>query len=124
MHPMVRNLYKRVLHVGRDYPTGLDHVKKVWKEALRNTKTCPSCYNDKDGSPLLSLSHSLSGGGTETTIPKECNEELLRAVHRGRHMVKEMIGVIKLKKYRAMKQRYGGEGGNLPLQQAMDKINA
>ena len=32
MHPLVRDLYKRVLIVGRDYPAGLEHVKKKAKE--------------------------------------------------------------------------------------------
>ena len=35
MHPLVRDLYKRVLIVGRDYPTGLEHVKKKAKEYFR-----------------------------------------------------------------------------------------
>lgn len=87
MHPLVRNLYKRVLTVGKDYPTGLSHVKEVWKTALRNPTNCPSWYN----------------GGVQD------EEELLRAVHKGRYMVKEMIGIIQLKKYRAMKKRYGKE---------------
>lgn len=75
MHPLVRNLYKRVLHVGHDYPTGLDHVKQVWKTALQQTH----CDNE---------------------------QELRQAVAHGRRMVQEMIGVIQLKKYRAMKRRY------------------
>lgn len=33
-------------------------------------------------------------------------EDILRAVHIGRHMVKEMMAVIQLKKYRTMKNRY------------------
>ena len=33
-------------------------------------------------------------------------EEILQAVARGRHMIKEMIGVIQLKKYREMNKRY------------------
>ena len=130
MHPLVRNLYKRVLHVGGNYPTGMDHVKQMWKKALRNPQNCPSCYNPTDGSPLACLSSSLTVSSSPTLsgknklheskqkeqleqqeIPKECYEELLRAVHRGRQMVKEMIGVIQLKKYRAMKQRYDDGGG-------------
>jgi hypothetical protein len=35
-------------------------------------------------------------------------------------MVKEMIGVIQLKKYRAMKQRYGSGGGE--LEEALRRI--
>ena len=67
MHPLVRDLYKRVLIVGRDYPAGLEHVKKKAKEYF----------------------------------------EIKRAVARGRWYVRnEITGVIKLKKYRTMKQRY------------------
>jgi hypothetical protein len=105
MHPLVRDLYKRVLVVGKDYPTGLEHVKKVWKAALRNRANCPSWYrdnnqnaNDKDDLVLRN-----GGGGSGR---RNDEEELLRAVHKGRHMVKEMIGIIQLKKYRAMRQRY------------------
>ena len=106
MHPLVRNLYKRVLHVGRDYPTGLEHVKRVWKKALRNPENCPSCF--RDGQPVQS---------------DECREEILFAVNRGRFMVKEMIGVIQLKKYRTMNQRYGSHSSpQQALRQAMERI--
>lgn len=76
MHPLVRDLYKRVLVVGRDYPTGLEHVKKIWKPAFFHNKH----LHDE--------------------------EDILRAVHKGRQMVKEMQGVIQLKKYRSIKARY------------------
>ena len=86
MHPLVRDLWKRVVWVGRDYPTGLAHVKAVWKPAMRHPPNCPSWYDNN------------SNMGDE--------EELLRAVHKGRAAVKEMMGVIQLKKYRTLKQRY------------------
>lgn len=101
MHPLVRDLYKRVIHVGRDYPTGLSHVRDVWKRAMRNPDNCPTCYVDPQST--------------------QCQEELYYAVNRGRFMVKEMIGVIKLKKYRAMKQRYGDSPGET-LEQAMERV--
>lgn len=88
MHPLVRDLYKRAIYVGKDYPLGLDYVRKAWKEALRNPKNCPSCY-------------------TNPPTPRECEHEIRISVGKGRHMVREMIGIIQLKKYRAMKQRYG-----------------
>ena len=76
MRPVVRNLYKRILLVGREYPLGLPWVKKKAKAwFLQNQEL------------------------TETV-------DINRAVATGRYMVKEMIGVIQLKKYRAMKQRY------------------
>jgi hypothetical protein len=90
MHPLVRDLYKRALIVGRDYPLGLDYVRRTWKPALRNPENCPSCY-DKEGSAIIS---------------SQCERELHKAVGKGRYMIREMIGVIQLKKYRAMKQRY------------------
>ncbi len=34
-------------------------------------------------------------------------DELMRAVHKGRWWVKELAGVTRLKKYRAMNARYG-----------------
>jgi hypothetical protein len=104
MHPLVRDLYKRVLVVGKDYPTGLDHVKQVWKAALRNHDNCPSWY--RDNHPNANDDLLLRNGGEGGSSRNDNEEELLRAVHKGRHMVKEMIGIIQLKKYRAMRQRY------------------
>lgn len=54
-------------------------VESVWKSALRNPTNCPLLCDE---------------------------EELLFAVQRGRQAVKEMIGVIQLKKYLGMRQRY------------------
>ena len=79
MHPLVRDLYKRVLIVGRDYPTGLEHVKK--------------------GKRVFSRERASTD-----------DFEIKKAVARGRWYVRnEITGVIKLKKYRAMKQRYYDE---------------
>ena len=103
MHPLVRDLYKRVIHVGRDYPTGLPHVREVWKKSLRDPANCPACYNTDSSS-------------------SQCQEELYHAVNRGRFMVKEMMGVIKLKKYRAMKQRYDSSDSMETLEQAMQRM--
>jgi hypothetical protein len=93
MHPLVRDLYKRALVVGRDYPLGLEYVRRTWKKALRNPENCPSCY-DYNGSPVVD------------PPPAECERELRKAVGKGRYMVREMIGLIQLKKYRSMKKRY------------------
>jgi hypothetical protein len=100
MHPLVRDLYKRVVLIGRDYPTGWPHVQSIWKKALRNPDNCPSWYNHHQ--------EGTDGSNTAAAAADSRNneEELLRAVHRGRLAVKEMIGVIQLKKYRHIKQRY------------------
>ena len=76
MDARVRNLYKRILLVGRDYPTGLDHVRERAKKEF------------------LMRAHI------------EDSLELNHAINYGRYMVREMTGVIQLKKYRALKQRY------------------
>ena len=63
-----------------------------------------------------------------TTTNPQCQKELHKAVARGRFMVREMVGIIQLKKYRTMKQRYGDDeatknsssGG--VLQQAMQAL--
>ena len=77
MHPKVRDLYKRVLIVGADYPGGLDVVKKKAKEYFRMNAHLTDEF------------------------------EIKRAVARGRWYVRnELTGIIKLKKYRTLKSRY------------------
>eukprot|EP00937_MAST-01D_sp_MAST-1D-sp2_P007637 g7637.t1 len=78
MHPLVRDLYKRVIVVGHDYPhpRGLDFVREKFKAAM------------------------FANAGMTDEV------EIKRAVHKGRYMVKEMIGVIQLKKYRTINKRY------------------
>lgn len=77
IHPLVRDLYKRVLLVGRDYPAGIEVVRRKAKEQFF-------------------ANGSLS---TETEIKK--------AVARGRWYVRnEIVGVIQLRKYRQLKSRY------------------
>ena len=71
----MRNLYKRILTVGRDYPKGLDYVRERAKREF------------------------LSRAAVEGT-------ELSRSINYGRYMVSEMVGVIQLKKYRTIRQRY------------------
>jgi len=49
--------------------------------------------------------------------------DILVAVHRGRYMVKELEGVIRLKKYRYLKQTYGSEqGAEDSIRQFEDKV--
>ena len=62
---------------GRDYPAGIAHVRERAKREF------------------LANAHLTN------------EREILEAVHRGRWMEKEMIGIIKLKKYRAMAKRDG-----------------
>ena len=76
MDPRVRDLYKRILVVGRDYPAGLDHVRERAKAEF-----------------------GKRAGLTDDV-------DIKRAIAYGRYMVKEMIGVVQLKKYRTMKKRY------------------
>lgn len=82
MHPLVRDLYRRFLWAGRDYPRGLPFVRARAKTAFfRNA--------------------SLTG------------EDIFFAVAKGRWWVKEMVGVIQLRKYRAMRSRYGDAASGL-----------
>eukprot|EP00035_Acanthoeca_spectabilis_P000137 m.71180 g.71180 ORF g.71180 m.71180 type:complete len:80 (-) comp10055_c0_seq1:368-607(-) len=77
MHPLVRDLYKRVLVVGKEYPGGMEVVRRKAKQYFREN------------------AHLTT------------EEEIKKAVSRGRwYLNHEIIGVIKLKKYRTMAQRY------------------
>lgn len=77
MHPLVRDLYKRFLVVGRDYPGGMAIVRAKAKEAFFKQRHL------------------------DTEL------EIKRAIARGRWMVRELQGVVQLKKYREMRSRYG-----------------
>lgn len=68
-----------VCQVGRDYPLGLSYIRNRVKIEF---------YKNRD-------------------LTNE--DELVRAIYYGRYMVKEMIGVIQLKKYRTLQKRYGNE---------------
>jgi hypothetical protein len=157
MHPLVRALYKQALHVGRDYPLGLNKVRNAWKEAIRNPENCPSCYdniitrrdddrrmvddnndnNNNNSSSSNDCKNSSSDGSNEyhnyptdiineeqeIAIPeninihsKECEKELRKAVGKGRYMIREMIGVIQLKKYRSIKRSYGNSSSSSTTQ--------
>ena len=120
MHPLVRDLYKRAIIVGRDYPhpDGLEYVRRTWKAALRDSKNCPSCYTQGRGT-----GDGGDGGSSPAAAPKpdcladpKCEKEIRLAVGRGRKMVNEMVGVIQLKKYRTMRRRYG-EGNDLEAEE-------
>lgn len=76
MHPLVRDLFKRIIYVGREYPLGLDYVKRVARQKIEPKRNLTS------------------------------ESDIKRAVHEGRWWVREMVGAIQLRKYRVMKKRY------------------
>jgi hypothetical protein len=112
MHPLVRDLYKRVLVVGRDYPNvEFQRVKDIWKAALRNPENCPSWYRDEEEEAQVDLpSHQRWNEIPEQPTEEKDIDELYFAIHRGRQAVKEMIGIIQLRKYRTLKKRYNDDG--------------
>ena len=85
MHPLARDLYKRVLVAGREYPGGLDWVRESAKREFRKNAALDPVANAV---------------------------EFRRAVAAGRYYVREIEAVARIKKYRAMKsgKYYGGEG--------------
>ncbi|RYF00068.1 MAG: hypothetical protein EOO41_00010 [Methanobacteriota archaeon] len=93
MHPAVRDLYKRFMYVGRDYPTGLPSVRTKVKAAFIANAQLRS------------------------------EKDILLAVSRGRWWVNELIGVVQLRKYRAMRQRYdaGGPAPTAEVEAAADR---
>jgi hypothetical protein len=108
MHPLVRDLYKRALVVGRDYPLGIDYVRRTWKDALRNPSNCPSCYDQRQEQSQQPQPRPVP----HTQYTTEQEKEIRKAVGKGRYMIREMIGVIQLKKYRSMKRRYDNDNNN------------
>ena len=76
MRPKVRELYRRILHMGRQYPTGLAAVRESAKKEF---------FEHKD-----------------ETDEKKINL-LLR---RGNWRCQEMEKIIQFKKYRGMKKKY------------------
>ena len=76
MHPLVRDAYKRVLWAGREYPLGLSYVRQKAKVEFKKR--------------------------AELTD----DVEIKRAVAAARWWEREIIGVIQLRKYRAMKRSY------------------
>ena len=76
MKPIVRDLYKRFLIAGRDYPQGLNFVREKARTAFMENK-------------------DISG-----------EVEIKKAVVKGRYWVRELHAVSKLHKYREMRKRY------------------
>jgi len=83
MHPLARNLYKRIIMAGRDYPGGLDWVRDTARREFRKKAALD---------------------------PERDAVEFRRAIAAGRWYVREIEAVKSLKKYRAMKSGgyYGG----------------
>ncbi len=76
MHPLVRDLYKRFLIAGKNYPQGLEDVRrKVKEEFFKNSN----------------LSSDL---------------EIKRAVGKGRYVVREIHHFNAFHKYRNLKKKY------------------
>eukprot|EP00053_Salpingoeca_punica_P018904 m.187886 g.187886 ORF g.187886 m.187886 type:complete len:87 (-) comp17528_c3_seq3:4165-4425(-) len=77
MHHLVRNLYKRFVYAGRDYPVPWPDVRRQIKEGF---------YKNKD---------------------LKTEDEIAHAVQRGRWSIKNIMQPIDhVKKYRMLKQRY------------------
>ena len=125
IHPLVRELYKQALFVGLDYPLGIQKVRELWKEAIRNPIHCPSCYNTtaiSTNSTTTTASSAPDMMNTKNNTPnprsfsssssEQCEKEIRKAVGYGRRMIREMVGVIQFKKYRSMKQRYTRNNNN------------
>eukprot|EP00816_Leptocylindrus_hargravesii_P002157 CAMPEP_0196819026 /NCGR_PEP_ID=MMETSP1362-20130617/68649_1 /TAXON_ID=163516 /ORGANISM="Leptocylindrus danicus, Strain CCMP1856" /LENGTH=98 /DNA_ID=CAMNT_0042197359 /DNA_START=252 /DNA_END=548 /DNA_ORIENTATION=+ len=72
----------------------------MWKKALRAYKY---------PSEKCEVTDVKQVGRRRGKFDAEDEKDLLKAVARGRYMIREMIGVIQLKKYRTMKQRYSDE---------------
>lgn len=79
MDSRVRDLYKRFVLAGRNHPQGLGYVRQRVKEKF------------KDNALIAS------------------EIELKKCIAYGRYQVREMLALISLHKYRAMRKRYGSE---------------
>mmetsp|Transcript_46082 Transcript_46082/g.90844 ORF Transcript_46082/g.90844 Transcript_46082/m.90844 type:complete len:119 (+) Transcript_46082:74-430(+) len=76
MDPRVRDLYKRFILVGRDYPLGLPYVRDKVKQAFFANQRVTDDF------------------------------EVKKCVAKGRWMVREMQAVMAMKKYRTLRKRY------------------
>jgi hypothetical protein len=78
MHPHVRQLYKDLLHIGREYPKGFSYFRAGLKKVFLKKKD-------------LDLSDA---------------QVLKNAIDHGRFVYKELEALWFLKKYRVMKKNY------------------
>lgn len=92
MHPKVRDLYKRLVFVGRDYPLGLEWVRRKAKLWFRQHRA---------------VSDDL---------------EILKLVKTGRHWVREMEHIIQMRKMRTLKRNYDVDFYNNQEKQLMEQV--
>ena len=78
--------------VGKDYPQGLSHVRERAKKAFIKN----SALTEED--------------------------DIMRAVATGRWWVKELIGIVQLRKYRTLRQRYGDAASGIDA--AVSRLDA
>lgn len=90
MHPLVRELYKRILIAGRYHPDGLSYIRNKAKLEFFKHKDIPIHEEAKDGS-------------------KEISMALKRCIKDGRYWAKEIVAIGQFHKYRAMKKRYSDD---------------
>ena len=83
MHHLVRNLYKRLMLAGRDYPGGIELVRKKAKQEFHKNSILEDEF------------------------------EIRKAVRIGRWWVKEIYAINCLKKYREMKKRYENDNSKI-----------
>jgi len=72
----VKQLYKNLLFIGRDYPRGKDYFRTRLKAAFLKNK--------------------------DVTDPKEIQQ----LINRGEYVIKEIEALYMLRKYRTLKKRY------------------
>jgi hypothetical protein len=76
MNPKVRDLYKQLLYIGREYPKGFDYFRKGLKAAF------------------LKKRHLQDP------------QDIQKAIEQGQYVYKELEALWFLKKYRTMKKNY------------------
>eukprot|EP01038_Epipyxis_sp_PR26KG_P009478 gene9478-12769_t len=76
MNPLVRDLYKRFLFAGRDYPLGLNYIRERAKKEFMEKANIT------------------------------CDIEVKKCIAKGRYWAREVIAISKFHKYREMRKRY------------------
>ncbi|ODV73604.1 electron transfer flavoprotein regulatory factor 1 CYBJADRAFT_167636 [Cyberlindnera jadinii NRRL Y-1542] len=76
MDPRVRDLYKRLIYIAREYPQGIDYIRPKLKAGFQRNRAL-----------------------TDT-------EAVDQALEKGEYIYKEIETLIFLRRYREMKRRY------------------